>query len=81
MIFLSEPNMHIFDFKTTGLICKFDENGEFKTEDEKLIEKLKPHFKVKEAEEHSEKEEWLQIEVKKKRGTPRKLVNRGGVNK
>lgn len=26
-------------------LCRFDDNGEFETEEETLIEKLKPHFK------------------------------------
>lgn len=51
MKFYSEPNELVrtrikinneFKLKT---VCQFDNNGEFETEDETLIEKLKPHFK------------------------------------
>lgn len=51
MKFYSEPNMTVFTKKRIGFrtkqvkVCQFYENGQFETDDEQLIEKLKPHFK------------------------------------
>lgn len=45
MKFLGEPNMHITDSRAGKLLCKFDDKGEFITNDEKLIERLKRHFR------------------------------------
>ncbi len=58
MKFFSDPN-HVIIERTknnvTGIIsnrvkCKFDDNGELETQDIKLIEKLKQHFKFESTE-------------------------------
>ncbi len=51
MKFYGEPNLSVFSSKRKGnkmikkLLFKFNENGEYETDDIKLIEKLKLHFK------------------------------------
>lgn len=62
MKFYSEPNMSVFKMVKQGrfnkkvLAFKFDENGEFETEDNRLIEKLKIHFKHDEKSKEPTKE-------------------------
>lgn len=48
MKFYGEPNLNVTDHKTHRLVCKFNGKGEFITEDEKLIQKLKRYFKYEE---------------------------------
>ena len=49
MIFYSvEKNLVVNSKKTNKIICRFDKNGKFKTDDPVLIEKLKERFKYKE---------------------------------
>lgn len=40
--------MYVTDFRTKQYVCKFNDKGELVTNDEKLIERLKPHFKYEE---------------------------------
>jgi hypothetical protein len=48
MKFYGEPNLNVIDHKTHRLVCKFNDKGEFITEDERLIQKLRQHFKYEE---------------------------------
>lgn len=48
MKFYGEPNLTVIEFRSKKALCKFDDKGEFTTEDEKLISKLRQHFKHEE---------------------------------
>jgi hypothetical protein len=55
MKFFGEPNLYVTDSKNNGrVLFKFDENGEYATDDEKLINRLKHHFKHEEQTEEKE---------------------------
>lgn len=45
MKFYGEPNLHVIEHRTNRILCIFNDKGEFVTEDEKLSEKLKQHFR------------------------------------
>lgn len=44
MKFKAEPALHIIDNKTKTVLCKFDKNGFFETDDPKKIARLAPWF-------------------------------------
>jgi hypothetical protein len=48
MKFYGEPNLTVIEFRSKKALCKFNDKGEFITEDEKLINKLRQHFKYEE---------------------------------
>ena len=54
MIFLGEPNQLVMNVKRKGLdrirkpLFRFDSNGEYETNDPKIIEKCRKHFQIKE---------------------------------
>jgi hypothetical protein len=49
MKYISEPNYLVKFKKPIGQIryIKFDNNGEYETDNEHIIKKLNPHFKIK----------------------------------
>lgn len=71
MKFYGEPNLSVFSSKRKGakmvkkFLFKFNESGEYETEDIQLIEKLKLHFKYAEVEPDTIKEP-------KKKGRPKR---------
>lgn len=48
MIFIGEPGMVVIDSISRRPLFRFNENGEYETDNEALIARMKPHFKVKE---------------------------------
>lgn len=45
MKFYAEPNHLIIDRNTYKPLFRFNEQGEYETNDERLIERLKPYFR------------------------------------
>lgn len=47
MIFCGSPGLVVIDRKTVNVLFKFDEQGEYETDDPALIARLAPRFKAK----------------------------------